>query len=100
MIIDKFKCLIENVGKPFKQGKHTKQIIIIKKPSPVDELGDKLFPDDFFKTQVWNKNIDKLTELKKGDKVWAFCQLNGRQETGSHGFNYYLNMNVYKIEKI
>lgn len=100
MIIDKFKAIIEKVEKPIKTGKHTKQIIIVRKPSPADEFGDKSFPDDYFRVQVWNRSINKLPELKKDDKVIVFCQLNGRKEVTGNGFNFFLNLNAYKIELI
>ena len=102
MLIPEHKFLVEKVGPTEKtpDGKHQFQTIILVKPGYTDEFGEKIGKDDIYECRAWNKTLEEMPVLKKGDKVKAVLNLNGRQFLDKNNSEIYYNLQliIRKIE--
>ncbi len=102
MYLPEHKFIVEKVGpvEETRNGGHKIQKIILRKPGWRDEFGDQVGKDDYYEVQVWNNQITEIPVLKKGDKVKAMLNLNGKEilDNNNGELFYALNLNLRKIE--
>lgn len=103
MLIQEHGYLVKQIDAPesTQNGRHKFQRIVLNKPGYTDEFGDKKCMDDIFECRVWNKKINEIPALQKGDKVKAVLSIKGLEYTDKQGKTiYYTQTTIRKIEKI
>jgi hypothetical protein len=101
MLLPEHNFLVESVSTPqkTKDQKHDFQTIVLNKPGWTDDFGDKKGRDDLYQCKAWNKTIAELPVLKRGDKVSAMLNLQGRQSIGNNGSEYFnLELSIKKLK--
>lgn len=103
MLLPAHKFIVESYSgmKNTDNNKHHFIEIVLRKPAPTDEFGEKFMDDDLFQTSVWNKAADELPVFNHGDKVEAQLALRGTKEVSSDGKVFYRNqLTIRKIKKV
>ena len=104
MLLPEHKFIIEKVGPSdkTKDGKHTFQAIVLKKPGYTDEFGEKKGDDDLFEAKAWNKILEEMPVVKAGDKVSVLLALQGREflDKTSSQIHYPLQLTIRKLKLI
>ena len=81
MLIPEHKYLVVSCTDMLKtrDGRHSYKTIVLNKPAPTDDFGDKVagLEDDIFETTVWNKAAEEMPALSPGDKVLAQLAMRG-----------------------
>ena len=106
MLIPEHKYLVESCSgmQSTRDGKHQYITVILKKPAPTDEFGDKIpgLDDDLFECTIWNKNAQEMPVLSAGDKVEAQLAFRGSsgisRQDGSTWYN--VQVNIRNIKKL
>lgn len=104
MFLPEHGFIVEKVGSvvPTKDGKHQYCDLIIRKPAPRNEFGEQIIADDVFQAKAWDKRIELLNGLNKGDKVKIQLSLTGKEQLDRESSNIYyqMNLSVFKLEKL
>jgi hypothetical protein len=104
MFLPEHGFIVESVGsvEPTKDQKHKYCEIILRKPAPRNEFGEQSVPDDVFQAKAWDKRIELLNGLKKGDKVKIQLSLTGKEQLDRDQTKLYyqLNLSVFKLERL
>lgn len=104
MFLPEHGFIVEKVGivEDTKDFKHKYCELIIRKPAPRNEFGEQSMPDDVFQAKAWDKRIDLLSGLQKGDKVKIQLSLTGKEnfDRDNSKLYYQINLSVFKLEKL
>ncbi|MDP2338044.1 MAG: hypothetical protein Q8N05_16685 [Bacteroidota bacterium] len=104
MLLPEHGYIVDKVSEELstKDLKHQYVELILRKPAPKDEFGDTVFTDDVYQVKAWNKKIDLVKGLQKGDKVKAMLSLSGAElfDQQSSKIYYNQNLSVIKLEKL
>lgn len=104
MFISEHGYIVEKVGEVESTKNLKNQFIecVFRKPAPKDEFGETTFPDDVFQVRAYNKKMDLVLNLVKGDKVKAQLSLRGSEQFDQNNSKVYYNidLSVIKLEKV
>lgn len=104
MFLPSHKFIIDSIGTvtKSKNGLHDFLEIILRKPAKTDEFNDAVYPDDFYQCTAWNKKINELPELEKGDKVEVMLNFQGRKVFDQNKMeDYYTKqLTIQKLHKL
>jgi len=104
MFLPEHGFIVQSVGaiEPTSDGKHKYCPVVLKRPSPRNEFGEQAFPDDMFQAKAWDKRIDLLNGIEKGDKVKIQLSLTGKEQLDKDQSKLYyqLNLSIFKLEKL
>lgn len=95
------KGFVHSVGAVQEFQKFVMQDVVIRKPAWVNEFGEKVGEDGFYKMTIFNSDIEKYKPvLVEGARVQADCYLNGRSRVENGATNYYLQLRPHTITVI
>lgn len=103
MLLPTHKYIVESYSgmKNTTDNKHRYIEVVLRKPAPTNEFGEKFIDDDIFHTTAWNKAADELPVFSHGDKVEALLALRGTKEiTPDSKVFYRTQLTIRKISKI
>ena len=84
-----------------KNGFKFRKLVLIK-PAPENEIGDKMGKDDIFLVTAWNKNAEEIPSLKKGNKIEAVISLTGKAELDKRdgSMHHSVLLSIQRIKKL
>lgn len=104
MLLPSHKFIVESYSgmKTTPDNKHKYIEIVLRKPAPTNEFGEKFMDDDIFQASVWNKSAEELPVFNHGDKVEALLALKGTKELSTTDNRTYFRyqFSIRKISKI
>lgn len=84
-----------------KNGYNFRKLVLIK-PAPENEIGEKMGKDDVYQVTAWNKDAEEIPALRKGSKIEGVLVLKGKAELDRKdgSMHYSVLLSIQRIKKI
>lgn len=102
MLIPSHMYIVESCSDIKQKNGFSFRRLVLVKPAPENEIGDKMGKDDVFQVTAWNKDAEEIPALRKGSKIEGVLAMKGKAELDRKdgSTHYSVLLSIQRIKKV